>query len=68
MPLGNLIDSCNQTIPQIAQAMGVNKEQVMAWVCGEVPDAESAVRLSEVLGVPLEKLYLAVLHTQQLMA
>lgn len=68
MSLGDLIRSCEISIPEIAEKMGVDQAQVMAWVCGEVPDAKFAIRLSEVLGVPLEKLYLAVLHTHQLMA
>lgn len=66
MSLGELIASRGSTIAEIAEKMGIGKEQVMAWVCGEVPDAVLAARLSNALDVSLEELYAAVLRTPKL--
>lgn len=65
--LGELISSSGRKIPEIADRMNVERTQVMAWVCGEVPDALSAIRLAEILGEPLTRVYLSILRTPNLM-
>ena len=66
MSLGELIASRDSTITEIAERMGIGEAQVMAWVCGEVPDAVLAARLSNTLDVSLEELYAAVLRTPKI--
>lgn len=66
MSLGELIASCGSTVSVIAEKMETDKTQVMAWVCGEVPDAFSMARLADILAIPLESLYAAILRTPKI--
>lgn len=67
MSLGELIFSCGSTVSDLAKKMETDKTQVMAWVCGEIPDAFSAARMAGILEIPLEKLYAAILCTPKVM-
>lgn len=66
MSLGELIASRGSTITEIAERMEVEKTQVMAWVCGEVPGVLFVLRLAGALGIPIKMVYAAILHTPKL--
>ncbi len=67
MSLGELIASHGSTVSEIAEKMETDKMQVMAWVCGETPDAFSTIRLADLLEVSLDRLYAAILRTPKVM-
>lgn len=66
MTLAELIAEKGLTVSSVAQRMDINQVQVMAWVCGEVPDVISAFCLAKALETPMEELYAAILRTPKI--
>lgn len=67
MTIGELIASCGGSVPQIAGELNISEVSVMKWICGETPDAHSAIMLAEALGISVERVYSAILKTPNLM-
>lgn len=65
--LADLLKMNDQKIGTVAETLGVDRMNVMEWVCGKVPDSLHTMGLAKVLRCPVDEVYLAIMNTPDLM-
>lgn len=61
--LAGLISKHGQTVQSVADAVGVDKQVVMEWICGKIPNAKACTKLAAFLGCDGNAVYTALLQT-----